>query len=79
MGLSAVFPVLHAISLYGMQQMRQSIGLFWLVLQGILYISGAGIYSVRRTILNHGGNIYGIDETDGDPDAHPRAAKAWKI
>ena len=46
MGLSAVFPVLHGVSLYGVQQMRQSIGLSWLVLQGALYIIGAGLYAV---------------------------------
>lgn len=46
MGLSAVFPVLHGISMYGVAQMLDSIGLFWLVLQGFLYVSGAGLYAV---------------------------------
>ena len=51
MGLSAVFPVLHGILLYGVDQMRQSIGLDWVVLQGSLYISGAGLYAVCPTSL----------------------------
>ena len=55
MGMSAVFPVLHGISLYGVEQMRQSIGLYWLVLQGALYISGAGLYAVCQTDLITGG------------------------
>lgn len=47
MGLSAVFPVLHGLRLYGASQMRDQIGLLWLVLQGALYILGAGIYAVQ--------------------------------
>lgn len=46
MGLSAVFPVLHGLEMYGIEDMRQRIGLVWLVLQGILYITGAGLYAV---------------------------------
>ena len=46
MGLSAVFPVLHGTELYGIQEMRGRIGLTWLVLQGFLYILGAGLYAV---------------------------------
>ena len=33
--------------MYGLQQMRSQIGLFWLVLQGLLYIIGAGLYAFR--------------------------------
>lgn len=47
MGLSAVFPVLHGVEMYGVQDMRERIGLIWLVLQGALYILGAGLYAVR--------------------------------
>jgi adiponectin receptor len=47
MGLSAVFPVCHSIKLYGLSHMRESIGLDWVVLQGALYILGAGIYAAR--------------------------------
>ncbi|QIW95163.1 hypothetical protein AMS68_000681 [Peltaster fructicola] len=47
MGLSAVFPVIHGISNYGMQRMERQIGLSWLVLQGVLYVVGAVIYASR--------------------------------
>ncbi|KAI2474449.1 HlyIII-domain-containing protein [Pyrenophora tritici-repentis] len=47
MGLSAVFPVVHGIRLYGVEHMRESIGLDWVVLQGVLYIAGAAIYAAR--------------------------------
>lgn len=46
MGLSAVFPVLHGLELYGIDEMQDRIGLTWLVLQGFLYILGAGLYAV---------------------------------
>jgi len=46
MGLSAVFPVLHGVTLYGVEQMNKSIGLSWVVLQGFLYVLGAAIYAV---------------------------------
>ena len=46
LGLSAIFPVLHGLQLYGFQQMCQQMGLFWVILQGLLYITGAGIYAV---------------------------------
>ena len=47
MGLSAVFPVIHGVLMYGLTQMNSRIGLPWLVLQGALYIFGAGLYAVR--------------------------------
>ena len=46
MGLSAVFPVLHGLIVFGLQQMISQIGLSWVVLQGLLHILGAGIYAV---------------------------------
>jgi adiponectin receptor len=46
MGLSAVFPVVDGLLTYGWLQMRRQIGLSWLVLQGVLYILGAGLYAV---------------------------------
>lgn len=49
MGLSAVFPVLHGLIFFGLQQMSSQIGLAWVVLQGLLYILGAGIYAVSNT------------------------------
>ena len=45
-GLSAILPVFHGLLLYGHEQMKDSIGLYWLVLQGFLYICGASIYAV---------------------------------
>lgn len=50
MGLSAVIPVVHGIKLYGLQQMNERIGLSWLILQGFLYVLGAGIYAVSHPI-----------------------------
>jgi adiponectin receptor len=47
MGLSAVFPVIHALRLYGLEHLRGAIGLDWVVLQGVLYILGAGLYAAR--------------------------------
>ncbi|KZF19794.1 hemolysin-III channel protein Izh2 [Xylona heveae TC161] len=47
MGLSAVFPVLHGLQLYGFEQINRQMGLSWTVLQGFLYILGAGIYAAR--------------------------------
>lgn len=47
MGLSAVFPVIHGLQLYGLELMARQIGLWWLLLQGMLYILGAGIYAAR--------------------------------
>jgi adiponectin receptor len=46
MGLSAVVPVLHGMQLYTMEEMQDRIGLTWLLLQGFLYIFGAGLYVV---------------------------------
>lgn len=47
MGLSAVFPVIHGLWLYGATQMTYQIGLDWLLFQGFLYILGAAIYAAR--------------------------------
>ncbi len=46
MGISAVFPVLDGLMTFGMQGMDKQMGLSWLVLQGVLYIVGAGLYAV---------------------------------
>jgi len=52
LGLSAVFPVLHGIELYGIDEMRDRMGLTWVVLQGFLYILGAGLYAVSELKLH---------------------------
>jgi adiponectin receptor len=46
LGLSALFPVLHGVTRFGIRQMNEQIGLFWVVFQGLLYIVGACIYAV---------------------------------
>jgi adiponectin receptor len=47
MGLSAVIPVLHGLIIFGYKNLTKTIGLNWLVLQGVLYITGAGLYAGR--------------------------------
>ena len=49
-GLSAIFPVLHGVYIHGLEQMRYSIGLDWVLLQGFLYVLGAVIYAVCFSI-----------------------------
>ena len=49
MGVSAVFPVLDGLRMFGVRNMENQIGLFWLVLQGGLYILGAGLYAVSHS------------------------------
>jgi len=49
MGLSAIVPVLHGLSKYGVIQLEKQIGLSWLVTQGVLYVAGAVIYAVSST------------------------------
>jgi adiponectin receptor len=49
LGLSAVIPVLHGMEMYGVDDMQGRIGLYWLLLQGFLYILGAGLYAVSCT------------------------------
>lgn len=51
MGLSAVFPVFHGLVLYGLHRLNRQISLFWLVLQGFLYIVGAAFYAVRMNLV----------------------------
>jgi adiponectin receptor len=46
MGLSAVLPVLHGLKIYGIKQMQDRMGITWMVLEGFLYILGAGLYAV---------------------------------
>ncbi|CAG8344055.1 unnamed protein product [Penicillium salamii] len=47
LGLSALFPVVHGVRKFGIKQMNKQIGLFWVVLQGSLYIVGACVYAMR--------------------------------
>ena len=57
MGLSAVVPVIHGLSMYGVAQMNRRIGLPWLLLQGILYIVGASFYAVC-TFVTYGSPFF---------------------
>ena len=50
--MSAVFPVVHGVKMFGIAQLDQQMGLSWLVTQGLLYILGAGIYAVSGTICD---------------------------
>lgn len=50
MGLSAVIPVIHGLEMYGVNQMSERIGLWWLILEGFLYILGAGLYAVSYVL-----------------------------
>ena len=56
MGLSAVVPVIHGLKLYGIEQMRGRMGLSWVVLQGFLYVLGAGLYAVSLQQGSEAGN-----------------------
>jgi adiponectin receptor len=47
MGLSAIIPVLHGISLFGYAQLSRTMSLPLVVTQGVLYIFGAGLYATR--------------------------------
>ncbi|KAF2843419.1 HlyIII-domain-containing protein [Patellaria atrata CBS 101060] len=47
MGHSGILPVLHSIWLHGLNVTNQRIGLFWMVLQGLMYTLGAGLYATR--------------------------------
>jgi adiponectin receptor len=49
MGLSAVFPVLDGLRLFGVDALERQMGLSWVVLQGALYIFGASLYAVHLT------------------------------
>lgn len=58
MGLSGLFPVLHGLIAFGLQQMNNQIGLLWVVLQGFLYILGAGVYAVSNMFSIHAFPVY---------------------
>lgn len=47
MGLSAVVPIFHGLRIYGFDQMQKTVSVNWVVLQGALYILGAGLYAAR--------------------------------
>lgn len=73
MGLSAIFPVIDGLFVYGLDQMTLQIGLFWLSLQGALYVLGAGLYAVS-VICPHR-----IIHTLTSKDALARKNITWKV
>ncbi|KAJ5202926.1 hemolysin-III related-domain-containing protein [Penicillium cf. viridicatum] len=64
LGLSALFPVVHGAMKFGIRQMNKQIGLFWVVLQGSLYIVGACIYASLMCKFS---------------DANTRACTSWPV
>ncbi|GAA5887595.1 hypothetical protein JCM6882_001465 [Rhodosporidiobolus microsporus] len=57
LGLSAVFPVGHAVLRYGLEGASVAISLPWLVLGGVLYIAGALLYAERCPERFHPGRF----------------------
>lgn len=47
MGLSAIVPVLHGLTLYGYAAMCDTMSLWWLIAHGVMYLVGAGLYAAR--------------------------------
>lgn len=47
LGVSGVFPVIHGLTIYGYKELNERMGLSWVLLQGLLYISGAFLYALR--------------------------------
>lgn len=74
LGLSALFPVVHGVMKFGIRQMNKQIGLFWVVLQGSLYIVGACIYAVsQETCLANQSLMCKFS------DANTRAYTSWQV
>ncbi|KAJ9604594.1 hypothetical protein H2200_010708 [Cladophialophora chaetospira] len=48
MGISAIFSVFDGLKMFGWEDMEKQIGLSWLVLQGTLYILGAGLPGFQK-------------------------------
>lgn len=49
LGVSGVIPVIHGLTIHGYGELNERMGLAWVILQGVLYISGAFIYAVSYT------------------------------
>src|SRR5687767_14932235 len=47
LGGSSVIPVFHGIFLYSYAALDERMGLSWIILEGVLYVTGAGIYAAR--------------------------------
>ena len=46
-GLSAVLPLVYGLNSYGYEATTKKIGLNWVLLEGVFYISGATLYGLR--------------------------------
>jgi adiponectin receptor len=57
MGVSAIFPVFDGVRIFGIGDMEMQIGLSWLVLQGALYIVGAGLYAVSMRSCRYNSHL----------------------
>ena len=88
MGLSAVFPVLQGIKLYGVVEAQQRIGLSWMLLQGLMYIAGAGLYAVgchyakKRSIPNLDRHVGQRESLQGrliSGEAHTKSFICWSL
>jgi len=53
MGLSAIVPIVHGMIIYGIERLDRQIGLYWMLLEGALYVTGAGLYAVRLSLSIH--------------------------
>lgn len=72
MGMCAIFPVIHGLMIYGFVQMLDQIGLGWLVVQGVFYLTGTLLYAVSCSFL-------AIDwPTTDKVDAVSRISVSWK-
>lgn len=47
LGLSGIVPVIHGLSIYSYDELEQRMSLSLIVLQGLMYIFGAFLYTVR--------------------------------
>lgn len=47
LGLSAIVPVAHVVSMYGYHTISHTMGLNYLILSGLLYVVGALLYALR--------------------------------
>lgn len=74
LGLSALFPVVHGVRKFGIKQMNKQIGLFWVVLQGSLYIVGACVYAVSQATCLTNQNL-----TCKSSDAHTGVFISWPV
>jgi predicted membrane channel-forming protein YqfA (hemolysin III family) len=80
MGISAVFPVLDGLRMFGIDDMEMQIGLSWLVLQGALYILGAGLYAVSIRFNKHARRPSLIfDRPESQNHGIPASSTSWEV